>query len=546
MTTDQSAVIDLDALIIGAGFGGIHLLYRLRKIGLKAKIFEAGDNLGGTWFWNTYPGARVDTELPAYQFSLPELYHDWTFTEKYPDFLELQAYFSYVDQKFDLRKDIFFKSKVKEASWDEKEGRWTAITEDGKVAKAKLFLMCTGIGSKHYIPDIKGLDLFKGECHHTAHWPKEQVDWKGKRVGVIGTGASGVQVIQEIAPDAGHLTVFQRTPNMALPMRQQKVSKDTQDKMKKELYPVTFRWLRQTFSGFPFHLVTEKGTMDATPEERRMFWETLWELGGLRLWGANYADILINQAANDEIYAFWREKTRDRLKDERMKDKLAPMVPPHPFGTKRPSLEQTYYEVFNRSNVMLVDLNETPIDEITDKGVKCMGGIEHKLDILVLATGFDAVTGGITAIDIRGTDGESIGHKWEDGVETYLGMAATTYPNMFFLYGPQSPSGFSNGPNSVEIQSDWILDCIKYMLDNGYKRVEVDKIAEAKWTKWVTDMTQHTLFLLAKSWYMGANIPGKKIQPINFGGGVPLYIARINEVAQNGYEGLVFSKELHA
>ncbi|THV06410.1 cyclohexanone monooxygenase [Dendrothele bispora CBS 962.96] len=544
MTSTQTAPdLDLDVLIIGAGFGGIHQLHHLRKMGLKAKIFEAGENLGGTWYWNTYPGARVDTDLPAYQLSIPELYKDWTFSEKFPDYRELQAYFAYADQKLDLRKDIFFDSRVKEASWDEKEGKWTILTENGKVAKAKLFLMCTGIGSKHYVPDIKGLDTFKGECYHTARWPKEKVDWKRKRVGVIGTGASGVQVIQEVAPDVDHLTVFQRTPNMALPMRQEKVSKETQDKMKEELYPTIFRRLRQTFGGFAYHLITEKGTMDATPEERRLLWETYWEQGGFRIWVANYADIFTNQVANDQVYAFWRDKTRDRLKDERMKEKLAPMVPPHPFGTKRPSLEQRYFEVFNQPNVTLVDLNETPIEQITEKGVRCKDGTEHELDILVLATGFDAVTGGMTAIDVKGSDGESIGYKWKDGVATYLGMTVTTYPNMFFLYGPQGPTGLSNGPSSVEMQSEWILDCIKYMLDNGYKRVEADTTAEAKWRDWVMELTEQTLFPLAKSWYMGANIPGKKIQPVNFAGGVPTYYQHITEIAQKRYEGLIFEKE---
>ncbi|KAF5314793.1 hypothetical protein D9758_017505 [Tetrapyrgos nigripes] len=485
-------------------------------------------NIGGTWYWNTYPGARVDTELPAYQLSIPEVYKDWTFTEKYPDYKELQAYFAYVDQKLDLRKDIFFESRVKEARWDEEEGKWMIGTEDGKKTKARWFVMCTGIGSKHYVPQIKGLERFKGERYHTARWPKDEISWKEKRVGVIGTGASGVQ----------------RTPNLALPMRQQKVSKETQEKMKRDdLYSVIFKRLRQTFSGFEY-AIGEKKTFDASPEERRLLWELYWQLGGFRLWVANYADMLTDEKANDEVYAFWRDKTRERIHDERMKEKLAPMVKPHPFGTKRPSLEQRYYEVYNQPNVALVDLSETPIEEITEKGVKCKDGKEYELDILLLATRFDAVTGGITTIDVRGTDGQSIGQKWQDGVATYLGMTVTTYPNMFFLYGPQGPTGLSNGPPSLvrSSLSRWFpsLNTLRtgnpnmYMHENGYKRVEADSKAEEEWRDRVVALTEATLFPKAKSWYMGANVEGKKIQSLNFAGGVNVYRKYIKDVVDKG------------
>ncbi|THU96920.1 cyclohexanone monooxygenase [Dendrothele bispora CBS 962.96] len=542
-TTNNSVNIDIDALVIGAGFGGVHQLYNLRNLGLTTKIFEAGSDFGGIWYWNCYPGARVDSDLPIYQLSMPQLYKGWNYKEKFPGWRELREYFHHVDKVLDLSKDVYFDSRVKEAVWDEKEHKWTVVTEDGKVARARFLMLCTGIGSKYYVPDFKGLSSFKGICHHTARWPQEGVDVKGKRVGVIGTGATGVQVIQEVAPDVSHLTVFQRTPNMALPMQQEQVTPEMQEKMKRDLYPVLFRRCRQTFGGFTYDLVQDKSALDVSPEERRVYWETLWEQGGFRFWLANYGDMFSNQKVNDECYAFWREKVRDRLKDEKMKEKLAPMVAPHPIGCKRPSLEQRYYEVYNQPNVTLVDISDTPIEEITPKGVKTKDGTEYEFDVLVLATGFDIVTGGITAIDVKGTDGKAIGDKWKtDGVHTYIGMSTATYPNMFFLYGPQGPTSFSNGPSCAELQSEWIVNCIKYMLDKGYTRIEADKEAEKQWRERVLSFNDQTLFPLAKSWYMGANIPGKKIEPLNFTGGIPFYTKFCNEVVNDGYRGFDFAK----
>ncbi|KAF5364616.1 hypothetical protein D9758_005630 [Tetrapyrgos nigripes] len=548
MSSDSAAPdvnISIDALIIGAGFGGVHQLIHLRSLGLSTKIFEAGSDFGGIWYWNCYPGARVDSDLPIYQLSLPSLYKTWNYKEKFPGWKELREYFHHVDQTLDLSKDVYFNSRVSEAEWDGKEDRWVVKTEDGKkVAKARFLLLCTGIGSKYYIPDLKGLSSFKGIMHHTARWPQEGVDVKGKRVGIIGTGATGVQVIQELAPDVGHLTVFQRTPNMALPMQQGQVTAEMQESMKAEgLYTTFFKRCRQTFGGFAYDLIQDKSALDVSPEERRLLWENLFEQGGFRFWLANYGDMFTSQQVNDECYAFWRDKVRARLNDERMKEKLAPMVKPHPIGCKRPSLEQRYYEVYNQDNVTLVDINETPIDEITPKGIRTKDGTEYEFDILVLATGFDIVTGGITAIKVKGTDGEAIGDKWKNGVYTYLGMTTATYPNMFFLYGPQGPTSFCNGPSCAEMQGEWIVNCIKHMLDNGYSRIEAQKEAENKWKEYVLSFNERTLFPLAKSWYMGANIPGKPVEPLNFTGGVPFYNRYCNGVVEKGYEGFEFAKE---
>ncbi|KAK7461691.1 hypothetical protein VKT23_008118 [Stygiomarasmius scandens] len=535
--------LDIDALIVGAGFGGVYNLIQLRKLGLNAKIFEAGSDFGGIWYWNCYPGARVDSDLPIYQLTMPEVYKGWNFKEKFPGWKELREYFHYVDETLDLKKDVYFNSFVKEATWDSKEDKWKVVTADGKQAKARFLLLCTGIGSSYYVPEIKGLSSFKGICHHTSRWPQEGVDMRGKRVGVIGTGATGVQVIQEAAPVAKHLTVFQRTPNLALPMNQALASPDLQRQMMDDVYPVLFKKRFQTFGGFTYDLINDKTTLGVSPEERRRHYEAIWAEGGFRFWIGNYADMFTNKEANDEAYAFWREKVRERIKDPRMKEKLAPTVAPHPFGVKRPSLEQNYYEVFNQSNVTLVDVNETPIEEITPKGVKTKDGKEYELDVLVLATGFDMVTGGITAINVKGTDGEPIGEKWKkDGVHTYLGMTVATYPNMFFLYGPQGPTSFCNGPSCLELQGEWIINCIKHMLNQGYTSVEADKNAEKAWRQLVLDINDKTLFPLAKSWYMGANIPGKRIEPLNFPGGVPLYHKHITEAVEKGYDGFKFGR----
>lgn len=385
--------------------------------------------------------------MPLYQFSDPEIWQGWTFTEKYPDGREIQAYFQYVDKKFDISRDVLFNSRVVSAHWDDSADRWNLTTEDGEVFRGQFLSLCTGIGSKYYIPEFKGLSTFKGEMYHTARWP-ETHDYKGKRVGVIGTGATGVQVIQEIAPVVAHLTVFQRTPNMTLPMRQRKLDPDEEDKLKKELYAVSFGRRHQTFTGLHFD-INPKLMFDATPEERTLFFEEHWEKGGFHFWMGSYADLLLNPKANDEAYGFWRKKVRERIPDPELQEKLAPIQPPHPFGVRRPSLEQSYYEVYSQPNVQLVDVNKTAIEEITPKGLKTSDGVEHELDVLILATGFDMVTGGITSIDIRGQDGISIKEKWADGVKSYLGVASATYPNMFWIYGPQSPSSFSNGPSTI-------------------------------------------------------------------------------------------------
>ncbi|KAG6902020.1 hypothetical protein C0995_005353, partial [Termitomyces sp. Mi166 len=437
---------NLDVLVVGAGFSGVYHLYKLRKAGFSVKVFEAGSGLGGVWYWNRYPGLHVDSDFSIYQFSLEEIWRDWNWTEKYPGRQEMIEYFDYVDKKLDLSRDISFNTRVTSASFNTTTNRWSVFTDTGVTVNPHFLILCTGFASKPLFPDIPGLDTFQGAVHHTSLWPEFGLDITEKRIGVIGTGCSGVQVIQEVGPIAAHLTVFQRTPNHAVPMMNQRpLSAATQIKMKEEMYPILFKYRQQTFGGFEFDRMP-RGVFDLSPEERYLLFDDLWSKGGLRFVHGSCNDILTNEKANAEVYSFWRKRVLERVRDPEMQRKLAPEKPLHPFGAKRISLEESYYEVFNQPNVVLVDVNENPIIEVTAKGVKTRDGVVHELDVLVLATGFDALTGSISQIDIKGTDGISIGDKWKKGLSTYLGLAVEGYPNMFIPYGPQGPTAFCNGP----------------------------------------------------------------------------------------------------
>ncbi|KAJ4478402.1 cyclohexanone monooxygenase [Lentinula aciculospora] len=517
----MSEIPEYDVLIVGAGFAGVHQLLNIRKLGLTAKILEAG--------------ARVDSEMPIYQFSDPDLWKDWSFSEYYPGWKEIQEYFQYVDKKLDVSRDVLFNSRVASAHWNDSIDQWTVTTEDSRVFRGQFLSLCTGIGSKSYIPEFKGLDTFKGEVHHSSRWP-EQYDFTGKRAGIIGTGATGVQIIQEIAPIVSHLTVFQRTPNLTLPMKQRRIGVQEQEKMK-DLYPLFYARRYQTFAGFPYDLES-KPVADTTPEERALAFEDKWEKGGFRLWFGCYTELYTDQKFNDEVYAFWREKVRQRIPDPELQEKLAPMKAPHPFGVRRPSLEQRYFEVYTQPNVTLVDVNKAAIEEITPKGLKTSDGIEHELDVLVLATGFDMVTGGITSIDIRGQDGVPIKEKWSNGVQSYLGLASANYPNMFWIYGPHSPSSFTNGPSSIEFTSEWIIDCIKYMKEHDISTIVPTDEAQRVYSQHIDKMGAVGLWLGAKtSWYMGTNVKGKKTQMLQFPTGIPAYAKLCNDSALKGYEG---------
>jgi cation diffusion facilitator CzcD-associated flavoprotein CzcO len=534
----QSGIEDLDVIIVGAGFSGLYLLDQLRRLGMTVQVYEAGSGLGGVWYWNCYPGARVDSPGPIYQYSRNDLWQKWQFRELYPSSQELRDYFSYVDEKLGLSRDIRFNRRVEEATFESAHNRWTVRSNDGSVARSRYFVLCTGLGSKPYVPDLPGLSDFIGERHHTALWPQQGLDMHGKRVGVIGTGASGVQVAQEAAGVAAHLTVFQRTPNMALPMRQKKLDDNTIRRMK-ETYPEMFDRRTKTFAGFDYDVLA-KSALEVSDDERQATFERLWEIGGFASWIGSFNDILLNEEANRAAYKFWRDKTRARINDPAVAEMLAPTEPIHPFGVKRPSLEQNFYEIFNQPNVNLVDLRSTPIERVTRSGIKTAAG-EYELDILVLATGFDAVTGGLTSIDIRGAQGETLKEKWAKGVRAHLGMAVADFPNLLFVYGPQSPNAFCNGPTCAEVQGDWVARLLDYLRQRNYTRVEARMSAEEEWRAEVLALADTTLFPRADSWYLGANIPGKLREMLAFTGGLPAYIAKCNESAERGYEGFAIS-----
>jgi cation diffusion facilitator CzcD-associated flavoprotein CzcO len=540
MPNGNAHIQELDVVIVGTGFCGSYLLHRLRKLGYKVKAYEAGAGLGGVWFWNAYPGARVDTVVPLYQFSDPELYQDWYWKEKFPARDEIREYFKHVDRKWNLSKDIQFNTRVTAANFDANEEKWVVHTNQGDTVQARYFLLATGFASKLFVPQIKGLETFKGESFHTALWPQEGINLKGKCVGVIGTGASGVQVIQEAGPVSKELTVFQRTPNTALRMAQAKLDKETQQQKKKE-YARLYEAAKQTFGGNDYDLYPKKMS-EESPERNQAFLEELWEEGGFHIWVGNYKDVLESPKTNETTYKFWRDKVRQRItkQDPELIENLAPEVAPHPWGAKRPSLEQTYYEVYNQPNVELVNIKKTPILEITPEGLKTAEK-EYKFDVLVVATGFDSVTGGITNIDIRGTDHVSLKEKWKNGIDTHLGMATAGYPNMFFLYGPQGPTALALGPTMAEIQGDWIVGVIEHMKHNNRVRIDALPEAEASWTQHCNDLAGRTLFPNADSWYMGANIPGKRRQMLNYCGGLPMYQDAIEASAKNGYTGFAIS-----
>ncbi|KAJ3801639.1 cyclohexanone monooxygenase [Lentinula aff. detonsa] len=534
----------LDVLCVGAGFAGIFELYRLRSLGYSTKVFEAEGDIGGVWWRNCYPGARVDSVVPVYEFSDEKVWRDWSWSEIYPGWKELRRYFQHVDEKLDVRKDIVFNRKVVSAKWNADHDRWLVTSQDGFVVSARFFLLCVGNTSKIYIPDIPRLDRFRGACHHTARWPQEGIDLHGKRVAVIGTGASGVQVIQDVGPRASSLTVYQRTPNIAFPMRQKSIDDDASATMKHDVYSLVFRRRKQTSGGHSYASYP-KNSSDATLEERFLFYEDLWSrTGGLQVFSANYQDMQWNQQANNEFYQFWRSKVLERVQSPKFRAILAPEIPPHPVGAKRSSLEVSYFDTFNLPNVDLIDLAQDPIIEITANGILTADGHEREFDVIIFATGFDAMTGGITQIDIEGTDGISISDKWAKGARTYLGMMTAKFPNLFFIYGPGAPTAFSNGPTCIELQGEWINACIKDMMEKKLTRIEPLLEAEEEWQNEVLESMSSRLLSAPTSDFMGKNIPGKVSEPLSYVGGIPKYIELCRKKMENGFEGFSRSSSL--
>lgn len=517
--------LDIDVLIVGAGFGGVFLLHEMRKAGFKTVVYEAGTSFGGTWRWNVYPGARVDSEVPIYELSIPEVWKDWTWSTNYPNYQELQNYFDHADKVLELSKDCAFETCVVGAEFSEEEGKWTVKTVDGRTAKARFLIVAAGFAAKRYIPeDLKNLEKFKGTMYHSSFWPPEGVDVRGKRCAVIGTGASGVQISQEWGPIASELKVFQRTPNLAIPMGKRDLSVEEQSKLK-PFYPELFAYRERCFGGFCFDL-DERYTFDVSKEEREKFYQMLWEHGGFAFWLGNFADYLYDNKANREAYNFWAKKQRARIHDARKRDLLAPLEPPHPFGVKRPCLEQNYYEQFNRPNVDVVDISlksGTKIEEFTETGIKTSDGKHYEFDVIAIATGFDITTGGMTNMGLKSVKGTYLKDEWKRAAYTYLGTTVSGYPNMFHLYGPHGPTLLSNGPTSVEVQGRWIRDAINNINSQGIKFIDPTDEAAKEWKKRINHLSDISLFPTTKSTYMGGSMPDKAFEQVNYAGGLANY-----------------------
>jgi cyclohexanone monooxygenase len=522
-----------EVLVVGAGFAGVHLLHRLGHAGFDAVLVDEATAPGGIWHWNCYPGARVDSHVPIYEFSDEAVWKDWYWDERFPDWSALRRYFDHAIDVWKIRDRLRLGVRVESARWREPERRWDVrLSDEGRI-EARFLALCTGFAAKPYVPDIPGLEDFRGPAVHTARWPQAGLDLTDLSVGVIGTGASGVQVIQEAAAVARHVSVFQRTPILALPMQQRSLTRSEQDVAKLE-YPARFTTRRRTNSGFDY---PERGSSHgSTSEQRRTLFDELWEGGGLGFWAGNYSNLLLDESFNREAYEYWRERTLERIADPALARLLAPSTPPHPFGVKRPSLEQRYYEAFAQDNVTLVDVRSSPIEGITTTEV-CTADGRHPLDVLVLATGFDAVTGGLLRIDLAGCDGVTLQAHWDHGVRTHLGVASHGFPNAFYVYGPQSPSGFCNGPTCAETQGEWLVDLLDHLRAAGVSRIEAQAEAEDAWREQVAFIASMSLFPRADSWYMGANVPGKPREMLNWPGGLQLYLAECEACADAGYAG---------
>jgi cyclohexanone monooxygenase len=526
-----------DVVVVGAGFAGMYMLHRLRGLGKSVRVYEQGSGVGGTWYWNRYPGARCDVESMQYSYSFSdELQQQWDWSERYAPQPEILRYANHVADRFDLRSDIQFDTRVDQAVFDENENSWSVTTSDGSLVTAQYVVLATGCLSNARKPDIRGLDSFKGAVFHTGHWPHEEVDFTGVRVGVIGTGSSGIQSVPVIAEQAKHLTVFQRTPNYSIPAQNAKLTEEERQKFR-QIYPDVRRFAREVSRNGIYTEVPDRGALEDGDNERRARYEARWQRGGLTFMSV-YNNLALDKAANDTAADFVREKIAGIVKDPATAKLLQPTT--YPIGTKRICIDTDYFETFNRPNVTLVDIKASPIEEILPSAVRA-GGKDYEIDALVLATGFDAMTGSVAKIEIRGRNGQTLNQKWAEGPKTYLGLMSAGFPNLFIITGPGSPSVLSNMIVSIEQHVDWITDCVAYMRDRGFETLEAKKDAEDKWVAHVNEIAYTTLYPQANSWYMGANIAGKPRIFMPYIGGVGPYRQICNDVAAKDYEGFAMA-----
>ncbi len=526
-----------DAVVVGAGFAGMYMLHRLRGLGFSVRVYEQGDGVGGTWYWNRYPGARCDVESMQYSYSFSEeLQQEWNWSERYAPQPEILKYANHVADRFDLRRDIQFSTRVERAVFDESTNLWSVTTSQGNTVTARHVILATGCLSNARMPDIKGLKDFKGEVYHTGHWPHHPVDFTGKRVAVIGTGSSGIQSVPVIAEQASHLTVFQRTANFSIPARNAALTAEERESFRSR-YPEIRRFAREEARNGIFTEAPDRGALDDGDNERRSKYEARWARGGLTFMSV-YNNLALEMAANDTAANFVREKIAEIVDDPGTAKLLQPNS--HPIGTKRICIDSDYYAAFNRPNVSLVDIRSIGIEQILPRAVRA-GGNDYDVDALVLATGFDAMTGSVAKIDIVGRGDKTLNQKWAEGPRTYLGLMSAGFPNLFVITGPGSPSVLSNMIVSIEQHVDWIADCVSYMRDRGFAAMEAERDAEDKWVAHVNEVAHGTLYPQANSWYMGANIPGKPRIFMPYIGGVGVYRQICNEVAAKGYEGFAMT-----
>src|SRR5919201_1519197 len=522
-------VKQFDVIIIGAGVTGLYQLYGLRQRGLAVRIYEAGGGVGGTWYWNRYPGARFDSESYTYGYSFSEeLLQEWDWQEHYSGQPENERYLNYVADKFDLRRDIQLNARVISAVYDERTHCWQIHTEDGHRARAPFVIAAVGVLSAHHVPDFVGLESFQGIWCHTGRWPKDGLDLTGKRVGVIGTGATAVQLIPEIAKEVAHLTVFQRTANYCVPLRNGPIDPEWQHQIKAS-YPDIFKKCSETPGAF-LHAFDPRSALAVSPEERLTQYERLWAEPGFKKWLANFYDIMMPGEANEGYAAFVRQKIRERVKDPVVAEKLVPKD--HPFGSKRLPCESGYYEVYNQDNVLLVDVREAPIERITPTGVRTRDA-EYALDVIIFATGYDAVTGSLTRIDIRGAGGQTLKERFAEGPRTYMGIQSAGFPNLFTMPG----AGAGNFTRGCEPLVEWVSDCIGYMREKGLTRIEATPEAEEAWREHVAEVGATLLRSKANSWFVGANIPGKARFLLGSPDSAPVIRAKRAEIAAQGYAG---------
>ncbi len=533
-TASNGSGADYDAIIVGAGVAGLYQLHRLRDMGLRVRSIDAASDVGGTWYWNCYPGARVDSQSYVYQYWFSEeLIDAWNWSQRFPPQPELERYLGFVADRLDLRKDIQFDTRVTSAAWDETNTRWVVRTDQGDELTTRFFVSCSGMLSAPNVPPFPGHEKYRGVVAHTARYPREGIDLAGKKVGVVGTGATGIQVIQTIAAEVGELKVFQRTPQYAVAMRNPSFTDADRAHYKakaKELY----ERVNSTFAGFDFD-ADHGAWYDLTPEKRREVLETVWADGSLSMWVGSFTEVLTDEEVGKEVSEFVRDKIRPRIHDPELAERLIPYH--YTFGTYRVPLELGYYDAYNRDNVELVDVQNAPIECFTEKGLKTAAA-EYELDAVILATGFDAGTGSLTRMGITGRDGASLAELWHQDIRSTLGLQVHGFPNLFTVAGPLAPStAFCNMTTCLAQQVDWVTDCITWMLEHDRHTIEPTREKQDEWVQHHDETAEETLMLRTNSWYTGANIEGKPRRLLSYIGGAAEYRQICEEVKQSGYQG---------